>query len=199
MEAGLQRSFLSRTFVAGAFAVPPLLGQRKPDATVRERLLGAGRFVSVETTKANGEAVYPFYGKHPEGLIGNDRAGGMSVQIVSDPHPAVPPADSQEGLVAAPEKEVAALEEEKEKEEEEEKVAAVEGYHAYWGTWSVDASPATRTHHSKQSLFPGERGEDGVRHFVLYGDRLTWTAKTPAMGKDHPRRLIGKRAPADQS
>lgn len=190
-EACLQRSLLSFSaalscsVVVGAVLVLPLLaGQMKPDVAVREQLIGAWRLVSVETTRANGEVIYPFYGKHPEGLIVYDRTGWMSVQIVSDPHPAVPTADSREAFVAAPEK---------------EKIVAIEGYYAYWGTWTVDAANATVTHHIKQSLFPGERGEDGVRHFVLNGDRLTLTAKTHEMGEDHERRLVWERAPADQS
>jgi hypothetical protein len=84
-----------------------------------DALIGAWRLVSVETIRPSGEVIYPFYGKHPEGLIVYERSGWMSVQIVSDPHPTVPRASSREEFMAAA---------------TAEKVAAVEGYYAYYGT-----------------------------------------------------------------
>jgi hypothetical protein len=59
-----------------------------------------------------------------------DGSGWMSVQIVSDPKPTVPLSSSRESFPAAP---------------PTEKVSAVEGYYAYFGTWTVDPSGATVT------------------------------------------------------
>jgi hypothetical protein len=160
----------------------PLAGQTKSDAPVRERLAGAWRLVSMETVRPNGEVIYPFYGKHPGGLIVYDRSGWMSVQIVSDPAPTVPAADSREGVLAAA---------------VGEKGRALDGYYAYCGTWTVDDANSTVTHHIRQSLYPRERGQDGVRHIVLDGDRLTLTAKTHETGEDHERKLVWQRVRAD--
>jgi hypothetical protein len=102
----------------------------------------------------------------------------MSVQIVSDPPPTHPSASSREEMLQAP---------------SAEKSAAFDGYYAYFGTWTVDETKATVTHHIKQSLFPAERGEEGVRHFELDGDRLTLTAKTHEMGEDHKRTVVWER------
>ena len=146
-----------------------------------EQFVGAWRLVSVETSRPSGETIYPYYGKHPEGLLMYDRSGWMSVQIVSDPQPDVPKADSREGFIAAP---------------AAEKVKAIDGYYAYLGTWTVDAAACTVTHHILQSLYPGERGEDGVRHFVIDGDTLTLTAQTHEMGEVHQRKLVWQRAAA---
>ncbi|MBZ5656762.1 MAG: lipocalin-like domain-containing protein [Acidobacteriia bacterium] len=161
--------------------------QVKPDqpGTVSpgDTLIGAWRLVSVETIRPSGEVIYPFYGKHPEGLIVYDRSGWMSVQIVSDPQPTVPRASSREEFVAAA---------------PAEKVAAVEGYYSYYGTWTVDPSTSTVTHHIKQSLYPAERGEEGIRHFVLDGDHLTLIAKTHEMGEDHERKLVWQRVQKDK-
>jgi hypothetical protein len=107
-----------------------------------------------------------------------DRSGWMSVQIVSDPKPAVPVSSSREGFLAA---------------SPVEKVSAVEGYYAYFGTWTVDPSGSSVTHHIQQSLYPGERGEDGVRRLVLEGKRLTLVAKAHESGEDHERRLVWER------
>jgi len=141
--------------------------------------VGTWHLLSIETIRPNGEVIYPFYGKHPEGLLMYDSDGWMSVQIVSDPKPPVPLESSRESFLASP---------------PSEKVMAINGYYAYYGTWTVDASKATITHHIQQSLYPGERGESGERHFLLDGNRLTLLAKAHEMGEDHQRKLVWERA-----
>jgi hypothetical protein len=149
-------------------------------SSLADKLVGASRLVSVDTTRQNGEVIYPFYGRHPEGLLIYDRSGWMSVQIVSDPKPTSPNASSRESFLAvAP----------------AEKVSAINGYYAYFGTWTVDASGPTVTHHIQQSLYPGERGEEGVRRLSIEGSHLTLTAKAHEMGEDHERRLVWERIP----
>jgi len=152
--------------------------QNAASAALADKLVGAWRLVSVQTTRPNGEVIYPFYGKHPEGLLIYDRSGWMSVQIVSDPKATLPHADSRENfLKAAP----------------AEKATAIDGYYAYYGTWVVDASASTVTHHIENSLYPAERGEDGVRHLSLQGNLMTLTANSHEMGEDHQRRLVWER------
>lgn len=141
-------------------------------------LIGAWRLISIETIRANGEVIFPFYGRHPEGLLVYDRSGWMSVQIVSDPKPTVPLATSRQAFLAA---------------SSAEKAAAIDGYYAYFGTWTVSSSASTVTHHIKESLYPGERGEDGERRVLLNGNRLTLSAKAHEMGEDHERRLVWER------
>ena len=148
--------------------------------SMADELVGAWRLVSVETKRANGEVIYPFYGRHPEGLLIYDRSGYMSVQIVSDPKPSVPLASSREGFLAAP---------------PTEKANAADGYYAYFGTWTVDPSASAVTHHIQQSLYPAERGEAGTRRLTLEGNRLTLVAKAHEMGEDHQRQLVWERAP----
>jgi hypothetical protein len=153
--------------------------QVPPTANVSpEQFVGAWKLVSIETVRSNGEIIYPFYGRHPQGLIMYDRSGWMSVQIVSDPPATKPSAGSREEMLHAA---------------VDEKASALDGYYAYFGTWTIDVGQSTVTHHIQQSLYPAERGEDGVRHFVLEGDRLTLTAKALEMGEDHMRRLVWER------
>ena len=149
----------------------------------REQLVGAWRLVSVETIRPNGEVIYPFYGKHPQGLIVYDRSGWMSVQLVSDPMPTLPKGDSRDTFAAAP---------------LAEKAAAADGYYAYFGTWTVDPAASTVTHHLKHSLYPGERGADFVRHFTMSADRLTLVAKVQEMGEEHQRKLVWERAKPEE-
>lgn len=50
---------------------------------------------------------------------------------------------------------------------------AITGYLAYFGTYTVDASAHTITHHRKGSLNPGQVGDDAVRRYEFAaGDRL---------------------------
>ena len=142
------------------------------------KLVGAWRLVSVETIRSNGEVIYPFYGRHPEGLLIYDSSGWMSVQIVSDPKPTVPTTTSRENFLAAP---------------LADKATAIDGFYSYYGTWNVDPSGLTVTHHIQQSLYPGERGQEGVRRLTLDGNRLTLLAKAHEMGEDHERRLVWER------
>jgi hypothetical protein len=155
-------------------------GQARPVLSPKEQLVGAWRLVSIETIRPNGEVIYPFYGKHPEGLIMYDGGGWMSVQIVSDPPANVPSESSREAVQAAP---------------TADKTKAFDNYYAYFGTWTVDETNKTVTHHIQQSLIPGERNEDGIRHYVLDGDRLTLTAKTHELGEDRARKLVWQRLP----
>jgi Lipocalin-like domain len=142
-------------------------------------LTGAWHLVSVETIRPNGEIIYPFYGRHPQGLIIYDPTGWMSVQIVSDPKPAVPTGNSREAFTSA---------------SGAEKAIAADGYYAYFGTYTVDTSASTVTHHLRDSLYPGERGQDFVRHYSIEHGRLTLVAKLHEMGEEHQRRLIWQRA-----
>lgn len=55
---------------------PSVAGQKRSEASARDNFVGAWRLVSIETIRPNGEVIYPFYGKHPEGLICMTTAGG---------------------------------------------------------------------------------------------------------------------------
>lgn len=154
------------------------LPENKVRSSLQDDLVGAWRLISIETVRANGEVIYPFYGRHPEGLLIYDRSGWMSVQIISDPKPGVPLSSSREGfLAAAP----------------SEKSTAADGFYAYFGTWTADPSSWTVTHHIRESFYPGERGTEGKRAVVLQGDRLTLLAQAHEMGEDHERKLVWER------
>jgi hypothetical protein len=53
----------------------------------------------------------------------------------------------------------------------EEAKAALDGYIAYFGTYSVDETARTVTHHRQASVQPGDKG-DVVRGYEFAGDRL---------------------------
>ena len=167
--------------VIAALTTPLLFPQNSTatrGVTTAEAMAGSWRLIGVETIRPNGEVIYPFYGKHPKGLLIYDRSGWMSVEIVSDPEPNVPTASSREKFAQA----TAA-----------EKAAAIDGFYAYYGTWTVDSSGSTVTHHIQQSLYPAERETEGTRALTLDGNRLTLVARTHEMGEDHQRKLVWER------
>ena len=178
----MKNAFL-RWLLCGSTLVAQLFPQAKVPALTSDQLVGAWQLVSLETVRPNGEVIFPYYGKHPKGLIIYDRSGRMSVQIAADPAPTVPPTSSRESVLSA---------------SPADKSKAFDGYYAYYGTWTFDAANSTVTHHIQQSLAPGERGEDAVRHFVLDGDRLILTAKTHEMGEDHERKIVWQRVASPQ-
>lgn len=161
-----------------SFAVAQAPSAPAQPLSVRRQLAGAWHLVSIETTRPSGEVIFPFYGRHPEGLLIYDASGWMSVQIVSGPKPSVPRSSSREEFLRAP---------------AAEKNAAIDGYYAYFGIWTVDESGSSVTHHIRQSLYPGERDQNGVRQLTLVGNRLTLTAEAHKMGEDHQRVLVWER------
>jgi hypothetical protein len=138
-------------------------------------LVGAWRLVSIETIRPNGSIIYPFFGRHPEGLIVYDAAGWMSVQIASDPKPTLPKGDSRGEFLKAP---------------PSQKAAAADGYYAYYGQYTLDVAKSTVTHHLRDALLPGERGKDLLRQYSIDNGRLTLVARMHELGEDHVRRLV---------
>ena len=58
----------------------------------------------------------------------------------------------------------------------EEAKEAITGYLAYFGTYTVDESVRTITHHRKANVNPGQIGDDVVRAYVFgAGDRVILT------------------------
>jgi hypothetical protein len=53
--------------------------------------------------------------------------------------------------------------------------AALEGYDAYFGSYSVDARAGVVVHHVTGALFPNFIGTDQRRFFAVSGNRLTLT------------------------
>lgn len=87
----------------------------------------------------------PDRGAHPTGLIYYDGTGHMAAQIMPGGPQPTP----------------------------EEAKAALSGYIAYFGTYSVDERARTVSHHREGSLIPGTVGEDAVRRYEFAaGDRL---------------------------
>ena len=109
------------------------------------RLHGAWRYVGSTT---DGKPT-PGRGANPKGIIYYDPSGSMVVQVAPDKERA------KAGSAPTP----------------DEAQAALAGYIAYFGTYTVDEGARTVTHHRQASVQPGDVA-DLVRGFEFSGDRL---------------------------
>ena len=112
-----------------------------------QRLIGTWRLVSIVNEKGH---VPDDRGQRPTGLIFYDASGNMAVQIMPDRDR---PRFSRG------------------KATPEEAMAALIGYTAYFGTYSVDDSMATVTHH-RQGNITGLFGEFVRRYEFVGNDKL---------------------------
>jgi len=117
----------------------------KPQGEVAGRFYGVWRYVG---STLDGKPI-PGRGDNPKGLIHYDPSGQMSVQVAPD----LP--RGKAGKEATP----------------DEASAALSGYVAYFGTYSIDEAARTVTHHRHASVQPGDVG-DLVRGYEFAGDRL---------------------------
>ncbi|MDX1994076.1 MAG: lipocalin-like domain-containing protein [bacterium] len=134
---------------------------------VAEQFIGTWLLVSQDSHYPDGRVV-PSRGEQPAGILIYDGAGNMAVQLMRT--------DERAGDY----RDVSELR------------TAMEGYHAYFGTYEVDEAAGVVRHHVIGSAFPPYRGSVQVRAYRFDGDTLTLTAQAP---HDETRRvLIWRRA-----
>jgi hypothetical protein len=138
-------------------------------------LVGTWRLVSLESRTTGGEIRYQL-GRAARGQLLYDAAGHMSAQLMDPERPQFASGDLARGSDA-------------------EVRAAMVGYIAYYGTYTLDLSRGVVTHHVQGALFPNWVGGDQVRYFRLDGDRLTITTPPIRIGaEDSTTVLVWERA-----
>ncbi len=129
---------------------PKKFAVRKPS----DEFVGAWRLISFDRRTAAGALTYPL-GEHPVGRLTYDAVGRMSAQLMQPDRPRFTANDTARTGSA------------------EEKIAAYEGYTAYYGTYTVNDADRTVVHHVEASLYPNWVGSDMPRKYEFSGDRLT--------------------------
>jgi len=135
-------------------------------------LVGTWRLVSFEDVK-NGQTFHP-YGDKPLGLFVYTADGHVAIQIANPANPACVPPGRKSGPGRHDDLALPAC-------SPEEMRALLEGYVAYWGTYTVDVAAGVVIHHVESDVSTGYSGTDQRRPFRLDGDRLvigdgkTWT------------------------
>lgn len=69
----------------------------------------------------------------------------------------------------------------------------VNGYDAYFGTYTIDATSHTVTHHLEGALSAADVGKNLVREFKVSGDKLTIIVRTNSPEERQIRTLIWER------
>jgi len=115
-------------------------------------LIGTWRLVSYEALAASGETQYPL-GQHAVGQLFYDATGNMSAHVMRVDRPTFASDDSGSGTDA-------------------EVRAAFEGHTSYFGTYTIDSSARTVTHHVRGSSYPNWMGHDQIRYYRIDGFHL---------------------------
>ena len=132
-------------------------------ATTRNDLVGTWKLISYEDRPAGAPTEYP-YGAKPVGLLIYDSSGHMAIQIMKTPPQKV--ASGNEYHLTP-----------------QEKIALVDGYVAYFGTYEVDWTKHVVTVTAQGDLYSVYIGAREERPFVLEGDRLTLVPRWEQDGK----------------
>ncbi len=133
--------------------------------SMRDRLIGTWLLVSQHTQYPDGRVVVT-RGAAPRGVLMYDALGNMAVQLMRT--------DAQAGDYT----DLTQLR------------TAMEGYHAYFGTWDLDEAAGIVRHHVIGAAYPPYCGTTQVRHYALEGDRLTLRVEA----ETETRLLVWRRA-----
>lgn len=135
-------------------------------------LVGTWRLVSFEDVE-NGKTIREF-GNKPLGLFIYTADGHVAIQIANPANPRCVAPSKRSGPGGKVDPSVPTC-------SPEQAQSLLEGYVAYWGTYTVDAAAGVVIHHVVSDLSNGYAGTDQRRPFRLEGDRLvigdgkTWT------------------------
>jgi hypothetical protein len=145
---------------------------RTSTASLKDRFIGTWKLVNIEQRSVRGDVIPPAAGAIASrtGYIIYDPAGYMAVSIM--------PVGRKKYAGPQP--------------TEEEAKAAITGYAAYFGTFTIDNAEGIVTHRLQGSLNPG-MAPDQKRFFEFSGNRLT--LRPPPAANGNQTRLTWERIP----
>jgi hypothetical protein len=121
----------------------------------------------------------PTLGPDTVGLLIYDRAGNVAAQLMRPSRP------SRSGTAAEPTRSSTS------------NSGSVDGYDAYFGTYTLDVASHSVTHHLAGALLPGDVGKSLTRQFEVSATQLRlWFSTDGASGQPVVRTLVWKRADA---
>lgn len=140
--------------------------------TLKDQLVGAWAYVSVDTVGADGSRT-PMYGSDPQGLAIFDSSGHYALMTS---RAGLPKFASNNRAKGTP----------------EENMAIVQGSISHFGTYTVNEADKTITFHIQTSTFPNWNGTEQRRPFSITGDELRWT--TPGASGGGTGEVVLRRA-----
>jgi len=152
--------------------------QPKPQADISggaRQLVGTWRLTSRVVTLEDGTVAQDSgLGKTPSGYLIYDSSGHMAAQLMRPDRPMAIDC----GASAPPPR---------------ENSQSVNGYDAYFGTYTIDETRHTVTHHLEGALAAADVGKNLVREFQLSGDKLTIIVRTNSPKERQIRTLTWER------
>ena len=158
---------LPRVVLVIAAAASLALGQQSTGSksAAAAKFIGTWKLISIADHRPN--VVNP--ARDPQGYIVYDSTGHIFVQFALRKDR---PRFASEDLTKA---------------NVQEKAAALDGYTAYFGTYTVNEAAGTVTHHLENHLIPHNAGKDYIRYYEFSGDRITLIPTTLEKGKLAPK------------
>lgn len=142
---------------------------------LQSQLVGTWRLISRVVTKGDGTVVRDAgLGAAPTGYLIYDSSGHVAAQMMKTDRPAVIDCSLS---TAAP----------------SNNSQSVNGYDAYFGTYTVDQANHTVTHHLEGALAAADVGKSLVRHFQASADKLALIVHTSSPQGEQIRTLNWER------
>jgi hypothetical protein len=152
--------------------------QTKPQDNISDgagQLLGTWRLISRVVTLEDGTAVQdPGLGRTPSGYLIYDSSGHMAAQLMRPDRPLAIDCGTSGPAPS-------------------ENSQSVNGYDAYFGTYTIDETSHTVTHHLEGALAAADVGKNLVREFQVSGDKLTIIVRTNSPKEKQVRTLTWER------
>src|SRR5262245_15542217 len=137
------------------------------------KFVGVWKLISFEQRTTAGEVSHPM-GQKPVCRLTYDASGHMSAQLMLPDRPKFEAPSKVRGSA-------------------EQKIAAFDGYTAYYGTYTVDEAHRTVIHHVEASLYPNWVGTKQRRLFEFSDGKLILRAVNGAGGTGTESKLVWER------
>ena len=139
------------------------------------QLVGTWRLITRVVRLEDGTAVQEGLGTTPKGYLIYDPSGHMAVQLLRPDRPTTIACSSSDSTPS------------------DNSPQLLNGYEAYFGTYTIDETNHTVTHHLEGALAAADVGRNLIRQFQVSGDKLTIVVRTSSAKEKQIRTLTWER------
>ena len=138
------------------------------------QLVGTWRLISRVVRLEDGTAIQEGLGTTPKGYLIYDSSGHMAVQLLRPDRPTAIDCTSSSA-------------------QSDNSPQLLNGYEAYFGTYTIDETNHTVTHHLEGALADADVGRNLMRQFQVSGEKLTIVVRTSSAKEKQIRTLTWER------
>ena len=139
------------------------------------QLVGTWKLISRVVRLEDGTAVQEGLGTTPKGYLIYDASGHMAVQLLRPDRPTAIDCSTSGSA------------------QSDNSPQLLNGYEAYFGTYTIDETNHTVTHHLEGALAAADVGRNLLRQFQVSGDKLTIVVRTSSPKERQIRTLTWQR------